>query len=186
MERIYIQKLPANEAAIAWTRLVEELAEPSTEKWIQTRYEVLVRAYVLGDRLIIHSFRRLVNNVFANLLGFGYTMILARYQMIAYAFDNIPSERPILQGLVDTHCSERSNHVVRNRTCRDEDEALKVLSKDFLIRATCRFGECHRAFAHKIPKARCYYEHESEAQKKACTKSHMVYDQALGTGFFPE
>tara|TARA_R110002003_G_scaffold52_21_gene4516 strand:+ start:19340 stop:19447 length:108 start_codon:yes stop_codon:yes gene_type:complete len=32
--------------------------------------------------------------------------------------------------------------------------------------------------------ARCYYEHESDEEKTACTKQHMKYDEKLDFGTF--
>jgi hypothetical protein len=183
VEWIYTQKLPADEDGAAWMRLLEE----ATEKYRQKRYEVLVRAYVLGDRLFIDRFRRLVNNRFTDSQGTDYFAEPARFETFTYAFNNIPADRPMLQFMVDDHCDIwpelKDDYGDGNPEQKAILTSFNELPKAFLIRAMRRMSD----FRYGRPDGygfECYHEHESDEQKEDCGAFHMKYDKMLDYGFF--
>lgn len=63
-------------------------------------------------------------------------------------------------------------------------KALNELPKAFLMRAMQRLGELSRAKSADTYHERCYHEHESDKEKRACDNFHIKYDKVLDYGFF--
>jgi len=105
-----------------------------------------VKAYVLGDRILVDKFRRLVNNVFADALKKDWFAEPARLKSFSYAFLNIPSDRVILQCMVDDHCVYWPENITEYDFDGGDDDAeatlkaMKELPHNFLMRAMLRLG----------------------------------------------
>jgi len=61
---------------------------------------------------------------------------------------------------------------------------MKKLPHNFLMRAMWRLGEIKSGRAGAPKAQRCYYEHESDSEKEACTKLHMKYNEKFDFGTF--
>lgn len=95
------------------------------------------------------------------------------------AFKSIPSDRPILQFLVDKHCYSWQH------CCEDTPDSLAELPRDFMLRVMRRLKEILEEAKHPASSAiRCYYEHVDDTEAAACGKSHMRYEEDKGYGVF--
>lgn len=141
---------------------------------------IKVKAYSFGERFIVPDFRRtmneaLVNNFAQNTFRPDVMLLLADY-----TFENIPSDRPLLQLLVDNFC--------KHWNVRDDDkgdtEALEKLPRKFVTRALSTFS--HNLFVSRQikNKDRCYLEHATDVAKEACGKFHMAYNEDRDYGYF--
>ncbi|KAF2127350.1 hypothetical protein P153DRAFT_344937 [Dothidotthia symphoricarpi CBS 119687] len=140
-------------------------------------FVVSIQAYAFGDRFLVPAFRRAVNNDLVTFIKELYVEIEDMVAMAQEAFATIPSDRPILQLLVDDHCDYWYQ--------RHEGDAalLDKLPQAFLVRVMRRFAE-QKGNSKKVK--RCYYEHGSEEEANDCPHEHMVFDEELQCGFFGE
>ena len=141
--------------------------------------DACIKAYALGDRFLISNFRRAANNLFAELLpGFYFSDIQGRLSTV-YALKNIPSDRVILQNLVDQYCyywaDDSGDYTL---------SAQNELPRSFLRRVTNRFQELSEASAEEKRRKRCYMEHVSDVEKEDCKALHMRYDEYLDLAYF--
>ncbi|KAH4412453.1 hypothetical protein HBH92_112180 [Parastagonospora nodorum] len=142
--------------------------------------ETQIKAYAFADRFLAHEFRRTINNNVAEQMrlkdNFLVSDILA---MARIAFSSIPSDRPLLQLIVDEHCTFWKN-------CCEEPSRLTDFPPAFLARVTRRLCElledqiCLQSSSGEW----CYFEHADEAEMVACGKLHMQYDEEKDIGFF--
>ncbi|KAH7084927.1 hypothetical protein BKA63DRAFT_484941 [Paraphoma chrysanthemicola] len=170
----YTSNLPTEEAD--WCGVLQV---DINSYWNHLRFTVLLKAYVFGDRFLVKSFRRQVNNTFVHHIGLGWFSLPTRYEGFSYAFANIPSDRPILQLLVDEHCGEWDKGDENDDT---KLSAFNNLPPKFLIRA---FRRIHEMTEKELDRENwCYCEHESDKDKTDCETQHMRYDERLDFGTF--
>ncbi|KAF2035560.1 hypothetical protein EK21DRAFT_53931, partial [Setomelanomma holmii] len=126
---LYSQRIPIAEKD--WRHILE-LDEMSD--WKQDRFVALVKAYEFGDRFLSLSFRCQVNNAFAQAVNDCYFDAPTHYECLSYAFDRIPSNRPILQLLIDDLCTTWSELYDEDDTKLQAFRKLppQVLSRSFL------------------------------------------------------
>ncbi|KAF2656849.1 hypothetical protein K491DRAFT_715065 [Lophiostoma macrostomum CBS 122681] len=120
---------------------------------------MFMKLYVFADRFSVPKLRKAVNNHYVT-SGARFT---PWYDVVIYAFDNLPSAYKILDFLVDTQCANWSD-----KDSPEETELKAKLPHDFLVRVMSRSRELLRGGKSKkiIP---CeYHEHDSEEEKKAC------------------
>lgn len=139
---------------------------------------------MFGDRFLIKPFRKQVNNAFAVAIEGSYFDPAMRYKSIGSAFANIAVERPILRLLVDNHCC--CWDAIEDKY--DAEAGLRELGQaqpNFFLRSMRRLREMKDQGRKRLPmQLWCYYEHESEGDKKACKKRHMKYNEKLDFGTF--
>ncbi|CAO2658682.1 Nn.00g064050.m01.CDS01 [Neocucurbitaria sp. VM-36] len=165
---------------------------PESDEWEETRrmlgptsqacFLAKLKAYAFADRFLVPEFRRAVNNSLVDDIQEWKWMIpLSEMSGLAQeAFANIPSDRPILQFLVDkagfgaAECYEAFGG------------SMDDLPRAFLQRLIRRLDEeLRRERAHENEsKSRCYYEHASKKEQEACRDLHMEYDEEKDFGFF--
>lgn len=134
----------------------------------------LVKAYVLADRLLAAPFRRAVNN---SLVDTPLTKELSYHPdsllpVISSAFENVPSDRPLLQRLVDIFCF----HWEQSEDEDKDDCALNNFPRAFVLQALRRFSQVRRE-AKFADWQRCDLEHASEKQRLRCRLRHSKYDE---------
>jgi hypothetical protein len=117
---------------------------------------LLFKTYVLADRLGMLRLRNILNNMFTDAL----VLFDPHLEVIIYAFNNIPSGRPVLRLLVDSHCRFYTG---LSSATFDEDKmdiALEPhLPADFLTRVVRRYAYLRDQQAlEKGLNARDYYE----------------------------
>lgn len=136
-----------------WARIVDR--EEVNEFILKDLAGTLLKSYMLADRLPGHKLRRHLNNASVKYSLMFFTDHELAVAAVAYAFDNISSERPILQFLVDDFCEH-------TRTDRESGQLLPVYKK--------WLGHMLPAFAKRVkrrlenvvarPKSDfCYLEH---------------------------
>jgi hypothetical protein len=137
-----------------------------------------IKTYSFGDRFAVSAFSRASNNALAqtNLSGYYFSFGI---ESTAYAFKNIPSDRVILQRLVDWYCA-----CWRATSSQFDATTLASLPDAFLRRAMGRFCELKCMNNLELWKSRCYLEHSSHEEKASCEKLHMCYDEKHDTATF--
>ncbi|KAI8934418.1 hypothetical protein NX059_009153 [Plenodomus lindquistii] len=136
-----------------------------------------IKPYVFADRFIVHGFQQLVNNRFCTKYDAQFNEPSERFQLVAYAFGNIPADRTILQMLVDDHCE------VWDAESELDDEsltALNALPKAFLPRVMRRSLE-QIGRGKDVKESRCYMDHGADS---SCDDQHMKYNERLDVGEF--
>lgn len=174
----------------------QSLLDPSSEDWItvldptsaatcepatlDTRdcFFGQVKAYSLADRILDPNFRSAINEVVVrdNSYALSFTTFINR--IIDWAFENIPSDRPILQFLVNRFC-EKWVHALDKV---DDVRSLRTVSPEFTARVMRRYAELRRSSTPKHRYA-CYLEHISDEEKKECKKPHVHYDPETDYGY---
>lgn len=156
---MYTQKLPGN--CEEWCQ-VGELGEA----WdFASEIALILKAYNFGDRFLATAFKRAANVAIVGILH-GCAPF---YEVVIFAFKNLPAHSPILQLLVDAQCRHWSE-------CLDDTEEVelqKQLPYDFLLRVMKRYSE--KVYGDTAwfeePLARClYHEHASDEERKECQK----------------
>lgn len=102
---VYAQSLPAHGDFDEWTRILDRTSDGAYMS--PNMLEPILRAYVLGDRLLAHRFRRVLNNAIVKYDALWSVDREDAETAVTYAFDNIAPERPILQFIVGSyseHC----------------------------------------------------------------------------------
>jgi hypothetical protein len=119
---------------------------------------LMLKALVFGDRFMAPKFYRKINNQLTDELIRSHPS----YNIVIYAFNNLPAEKQVLKVLVDTHCRFWSPAMDNN-----EEAALKVeLPHEFLLKVM----EAYAGGARKKKLNVCdYHEHENDAEKAQCT-----------------
>jgi len=142
---------------------------------------VEIKVYAFADRFLVPALQRAINNNIVDEIENG--RFLEAYDIVPLAkeaFSIIPSDRPMLQLLVDYHCD-------RWRSCCEQSSPFPGLPYAFLARAMRRFSEMlqEKKQGHPV-QDRCYYEHTDEAEAAKCGKLHMQYDKEKDFGTFGE
>lgn len=132
-------------------------------------FRIYIRAYAFGDRYLSPVFRRAANNQFTDDLGRIFWVGGPHRQSVAYAFANIPSNRVILQRLVDDFCDGWDENYLDDYGA----DAMNELPPAFPRRMPQCFIERGQILARIPHKKRCYHEHESDEDKEYCKDLHM-------------
>lgn len=108
------------------------------------------------------------------------------HTLINWAFENVPSNRPLLQLLVDKFCQGR----VEWQYDEAETEAFSLLHGNFIARVMRKPSFLRDFSDHtKNPKIEdcCYLEHTNEEDERdSCGKIHMAYIATRNCGYFEE
>ncbi|KAH4037024.1 hypothetical protein HBI25_055030 [Parastagonospora nodorum] len=159
--------------------------EPDYSEWARIggigSVEIKIKAYAFADRFLAPEFRRTVNNNVMEQMRLDHNFLEVSdiLAMARIAFSSIPSDRPLLQLIVDEHCTFWKN-------CCEEPSRLTDFPPAFLARVTRRLCElledqiCLQSSSGEW----CYFEHADEAEMVACGKLHMQYDEEKDMGFF--
>ncbi|KAF3047272.1 hypothetical protein E8E11_004613 [Didymella keratinophila] len=145
---LYTQSLPKHDDWNEWDHIIEP---PCDE--IGQHLNTLVQAYVLGDRLLIPVFRRLVNNVIVDTAPIGNVRI-------------------ILQFFTDGFCKYWSDEE------DDNPGAFKELHPDALVRILRRYSKINQMADFEKDLKCCYYEHASKKEDDLCERQHSFYDES--------
>ncbi|KAJ4378281.1 hypothetical protein N0V86_005981 [Didymella sp. IMI 355093] len=169
---LYTQQIPTGYLALR-----SVVHHPDSPKAPINKALVLVKAYALGDRILALTFRREANNtliIFGSCMGFPSTLL----PTATYAFANIPSDRSILQFLVNQFCKCWDPEYIINT----EEDALSELPPAFTVRAMKRLAHLR---CGKLEG--CYIEHSTNEEKKSCREPHMEFvGGEFGYGYFGE
>ncbi|KAJ8111033.1 hypothetical protein OPT61_g6274 [Boeremia exigua] len=172
---LYTQQVPDHKKDCAmWDHIVN--GKHSNRMFLsRSQYQLptltLLRAYVLGDRLLAEEFRRLTNNHLVegdSTVGFNPMESLPS---IEWAFENIRSDRSILQYLANEFC----NNWFPEGDDTDDIDALSKLPTKFVLRLLRRLGYLRQSSIEEGKT--CYLEHFTEAEEKACEKTHVQYSE---------
>lgn len=173
MHWLYTQRIPATCRDLEL--IVQGTASSSN---LMDKCLVLVKAYVLGDRILVPTFRRKINNLFVGLPNYVTKYPTDLLPIVTYAFANIPGDRTILQYLTNKFC---------DRWCPEwnsdnDHNALGKFPPTFTIRVMKRY-----AYLRYGNYGGCYVEHATVQEEESCVKAHMQYvGGAKDYGFFDE
>jgi hypothetical protein len=157
---LYTGKIPSTYEAWAAQEAKEEAGS-----YIRRVDVLILQAYVVADRLVATKLLNAISNFFvdANVDSTPY------YEIVIYAFKNIPAGRRVLALLIDTHCrySEESDDVQLNSDLSVESQ----LPHDFLLRVMKRYRQtCKDRDWDRDIIACDYHEHTSEDKKAECKR----------------
>ena len=181
MHWLYTQEIPDDSFPTeGWENVLAQTI-PDEAQFCDDLFLILHKAYVFGDRFLSPAFRRAINNRLSDYLRNHDLAGSTCWEVMRYAFANIPSDRPILQHLVDDFCR-------MHKECHDDEEddvaAQKQLPREFLLRVMRAFPDMRKDAADKLQR-RCYYEHASEEGKRRCRLgTHMIFNKAKDYGYF--
>lgn len=122
---LYTQRLP--QSLKEWTQIAQVPAR---------KIELVkLKALVLADRFLMPKLKAMLNNDLVD----SRMRHAPFYELIIYAFSNLPPNTPLLRALVDFHCK----HWDPAADLEDEEElALRpFLPQDFLMKVMIRYGE---------------------------------------------
>jgi hypothetical protein len=150
---LYSQKLPTTDKD--WQVVTETKDGPDLS---------IIKTCVFGDRFMVPKLLQDANNHCADTHSFP-----PRYNGIIYAFNNLRSDVPLLNFLVDLHCA------FWQRTCDDADEDEKALQSqlpnDFLVRVMYRYSELRETKTYGRRLERCLYHlHASDEEREECRR----------------
>lgn len=137
-----------------------------------------VKAYGLGDRFLDVGFQRAMNEAIAKDVKWELTFPTDMVSIIEWAFENIPSDRPLLQLLVNYFCHTWNEAEDDNENA----EALKLMPCAYSARVMRRLAEMRREDTLQHSTA-CYLEHATGDERKACKKPHVYYDGGHDYGY---
>jgi len=139
----------------------------------------MAKTYSFGNRFVAPAFRRAINDILVRYVSTFTLIPMDIVQLTCWVFEHIPSDRPLLQLLVNQFCEDWDDYY-------DEEEnydALKLLPQAFTIRVLKRHS--HSKINREAEASKCcFYEHASDEEKASCGKSHMVYKAHEGYGYF--
>jgi hypothetical protein len=172
---LYTQQLPTHYDDWFQMGIVKEAKETHGDERLYT----CLKAYALGERFDIPAFSCAANNLFANNIPLYYPVHQSGLSLACYAFQNIRSDRVILQNLVDKYCVsydfDGSGYSL---------EGMGDLPIKFLRRTIHRFQELSEMSAREKRERRCYLEHDLDEEKKECGALHMWYVEEFDLAFF--
>lgn len=171
---LYTQQLPVTHATFQHITGVT-----ISEKFDNDQALVLLKAYMLGERLIATDFWRSSNNRILELerLDFQPRNLL---RIVEWAFTQIPDDRPILQYLVHRYC-DITNPLFH---CDEEDQDIGRFPKKFTTRILRRYGYMRQKTPGEAP---CFAEHVPDKETTSCGLAHpRPYTFCTGYGFCGE
>jgi len=141
----------------------------------------MAKAYASGDRFVAPAFRRAINEVFVNYVRSSCLFPTDMVELTCWMFENVASDRPLLQLLVNQFCGEWDDSDlgrIANTT------ALKALPAAFVSRVIRRYCHLKTCPGSSKVKDHCYSEHAADEEKVACGKAHMRYEADDDFGYF--
>jgi hypothetical protein len=125
----------------------------------------LLKAYLLGDRLLAPRF---VQDVQHNFVHWLVHRQFAYYGTILHAYANLGSDNLILQVLVDVYCKEFT--IMHDGSEDNHFQFPDQLPGQFVFDVASRFSKLRGKYAGDIElEEECYYhEHKSDEEKKRC------------------
>lgn len=156
-----------------WDRVME-----TTNDGVFDDTATKAQAYTIGDRFLVQPFRvamnlAIVQDLIDPDLALNPGLI---HDLVTWAYEHIPYDRPILQLLADVFCDEWDF----TDSGEEETRALQNLPRPFVSRVLRRYSERN---SNPVQRERCYLEH-SEQEKVKCSKAHMTYDKIKDFGQF--
>ncbi|KAH7389503.1 hypothetical protein DE146DRAFT_791525 [Phaeosphaeria sp. MPI-PUGE-AT-0046c] len=180
---LYCQQLPSGKNLVAWGTVSGNLI--STFNYIDI-VAITLKAYAFGDRFLIPPFRRAMNQAVQEGVRATAMHPEVMVNFITWAFENIPSDRPVLQLLVNEFCQDWTVPDSDNDTQTLDFVALRDFSSAFTFRAMLRYRELSNPLAVTWHKKGCYLEHASGEEKMACGRYHVQYSQERDYGYLVE
>lgn len=98
--------------------------------------------------------------------------------IVNWAFENIPSDCPLLQLLVNHFCDKWNS----GTDVAEDAVALKQMPRTFSVRVMSRLSEMRSAKTLEHGNA-CYLEHATDDERQACKKPHVHYDKIRDYGY---
>jgi hypothetical protein len=126
----------------------------------------VLKLYVFADRFAIAKLRKETNNKIAN----EYYHICPWYDVVIYAFDNLPPTYRILEFFVDTHCSNWEGDNEDHPECKLQTK----LPQYFPIRVMQRYEAIRNDCVDADIEPCDYDEHDSDEEKKACQEEEKA------------
>jgi len=166
--------MPARKDYEAWCRI--------TGEHTFSLLHLMIETYAFADRNLAFTFRRAMNVAIVDEIRDGLRMQVSEMLLVAQeAFATIPADRPLLQLLVDTHCTYWTV------CCEDDSRAIAQLPHDFVVHAMRRLSQKLQSKPNgrkTKEKIWCYYEHADEVNYDRCQKEHMNYNRKKDVGSF--
>jgi hypothetical protein len=127
-------------------------------------HTLAVKAYVVADRLDTPELWYGINSMFVEEL----VAVPPWYDSVIYAFANVPSERRLLQLMVDSHCR---NSTIIFDDLLEEKKLLPELPHEFLLRVMQRFRDLREngAMDEHLDESH-YHEPVTEKESARCAE----------------
>lgn len=164
---LYAQEIPSDWESIL--RLAEAFDFVSLQDSSKYGYAcvLILKCVMFGDRFLTPVFHRLAHNTFVKdhfSEKHGEVCSSVIYTAVIWAFDNLPTDSPILVMMVDLQCTAwdewHDNEAERGRRSQ--------LPNEFLVAVMLKQNKI-RVCAETTELSACdYHLHESEKEKKAC------------------
>ena len=142
----------------------------------------MAKAYSFGDRFIAPAFRRAMNQVVVDYVRSLWLTPLNILELTRWIFENVPSDRPLLQMLVHQFCEDWNDD--EEEDVKANPTALRALPPAFVSRVMKRYCHLKIGAASSEVKDHCYSEHAADEEKVACGKAHMRYEADDDFGYF--
>jgi hypothetical protein len=174
---LYTQQVPQHNEE--WIRM--EIVQGVDDFQEDELIHACIKAYAFADRFDISGFSRAINNCFAKTMEdvFCYSARASGRPLTKWAFENIPSDRVILQRLVEDYSQHYNSANVGY-----EAGAMEELPMTFLRRTIHHLHELSRMSVVAKGKVRCYLGHASDEEQKACKALHMRYNEEHEVAYF--
>jgi hypothetical protein len=139
-----------------------------------------VKSWVFGNQFLAPEFAHALNNSITTILSY-YSADKAGRTATRYAFANLLPSYTLRQALIDHYCDFWDDD--------SNDYSLAAqyeLPRSFLRRAMKRLHELSTMSDEEKEneKERCYSEHISGEEKKACEGLHMRYNKKADLAYF--
>jgi hypothetical protein len=178
---LYTQDLPDSHYDEAWNQITG-----TQRRDISEIIMVLAQAYSFGDRFLIPSFRITVNQLFVDAISKEWLHPTSVLDLATWTFEHIPADRPLLQLLTNQFCEDWQWDAIDCAEMKDKKavaKALKALPTAFVVRTMRRCSELSKTAAKRWElKEPCYLEHDTDEEKDAGDKAHMVYCEDMTMG----
>jgi hypothetical protein len=161
---LYTQTLP--NSSPKWA--VHSTANLSTE--FPRAQLAVAEAYVLGDRIIARVFQKAVyRHLVFKLVNRNHDLW---FDAIVLAFNNLPSEDPILTLFVHAHC--RSYQTRCDTKLNGELGRRVSLPHDFLLRVMLRYNDILGKRLERQLKPCDYHNHRSKKLRESCGEQNVL------------
>jgi hypothetical protein len=152
---MYTQKLPS--AASDWYQPSEDGHDSNLQK-------MQMKAYIFADRFLVPGLRCAIHNYIADELIQGGKP--PSYEMVVYAFDNLPAKSKMLALVVKLYCvfskpSDDSKAEIRRRS---------ELPWEFLLRVMLCYGKMKDGLDLVVTDVNSCHEHLTVEERQACSR----------------
>ncbi|KAF1955497.1 hypothetical protein CC80DRAFT_474241 [Byssothecium circinans] len=161
---LYTQKLPTKR--VEWVALEGDLANLQDDCAEHNRLidMLQIKTYIFADRFLIPGFRCALHNSMADVLvRVGNPPY---YDMIIYAFDNLPPKSKMLSLLVRMHC-EFWNPAL-DKDFKGELRRRAELPYEFLMRSMICYGKRKNNEDLSLTNVRSCHDHACDEDRQAC------------------